>query len=76
MPNRSARALCALFLVALASGGCSTHGVTNAFWEKFGYEKRDLLVSDVKKARDSQNAAKEEIKTTMQRFKEVTGFQG
>jgi hypothetical protein len=30
-----------------------------AMKEKFGIEKRDILVSDVEKARDSQEAAKE-----------------
>lgn len=62
----------ALFLAS--AGGCKS--ASNAFWEKMGYEKRDLLVSDVRKARDEQGKAKEEIKTTLQRFKEVTGFQG
>ena len=52
--------------------GCSA----NTLWRKMGYENRELLVSDVKEARDEQNKAKEEIKTTMERFKEVTGFQG
>ena len=74
MPIQSARLLCALCLLAVTGTGCKS--ASNAFWEKMGYEKRELLVSDVKKARDAQNAAKEEIKTTMQRFKEVTGFQG
>lgn len=75
MPNESARLLCAFGLLLAFSGtGCKS--ASNAFWEKMGYEKRELLVSDVKKARDAQNDAKEEIKTTMQRFKEVTGFQG
>src|SRR4051794_31212218 len=54
--------------------GCAT---TNyAFWQKFGYEKRDILVSRVEKARDAQNDAKEEFKTTFQKFKELTNFQG
>lgn len=62
--------LIALLLVAPALVGC------NSMWEAMGYEKRELLVSDVKEARDEQNKAKEEIKTTMQAFKEVTNFQG
>lgn len=70
----SVRLLCAACLLACCGTGCKS--ASNAFWEKMGYEKRELLVSDVKKARDAQNDAKEEIKTTMQRFKEVTGFQG
>jgi hypothetical protein len=64
-----------LCLVAVG-GGAGCHSASNSFWGMMGYEKRDLLVSDVKKARDSQNVAKAEIQTTMQRFKEVTGFQG
>ena len=74
MPIQSAGVLCAVCLLAFVGTGCKS--ASNAFWEKMGYEKRELLVSDVKKARDAQNDAKEEIKTTMQRFKEVTGFQG
>src|SRR3954464_7280462 len=61
-------------LCAVALIGCAT---TNyAFWQKFGYEKRDILVSRVEKARDAQNEAKEEFKTTFQKFKELTNFQG
>jgi hypothetical protein len=41
-----------------------------------GWEKRDILVDRVEDARDAQESAKEEIKTTMQRFQELTGFQG
>lgn len=63
-------------LSALAACGTGCHSAGNKMWEMVGYEKRDLLVSDVKKARDAQNDAKVQIQTTMQRFKEVTGFQG
>jgi chromosome segregation ATPase len=63
-------------LFVLAAGGTGCKSASNAFWGAMGYEKRDLLVSDVKKARDAQNDAKVQIQTTMQRFKEVTGFQG
>jgi len=58
---------------ALAVGCASAN---YAFWDKFGYEKRDILVSRVEKARDAQNEAKEEFKTTFQKFKELTNFQG
>src|SRR5262245_60608039 len=61
-----------VLLVAIA--GCSS---TNYyFWNKFGYEKRDILVSRVEKARDAQAEAKEEFKTTFQKFQELTNFQG
>jgi hypothetical protein len=65
-----AAALTLLFLLA----GCQN--TYYKAWEKLGYEKRDILVSRVVKARDDQQAAKEQIKTTLQQFQEVTGFQG
>ncbi len=54
--------------------GCSStyYGI----WQKFGYEKRDILVSRVEKARDAQKDAKEEFKTTFQKFQDLTHFQG
>jgi hypothetical protein len=45
-------------------------------WEKLGYEKRDLLVGEVEDAKAAQEKAKEQFKTTMQRFQELTNFQG
>ena len=54
--------------------GCNS--VYYKTWEKLGYEKRDLLVSEVEDAKESQEKAKEQFKTTMQRFQELTNFQG
>ena len=54
--------------------GCSK--AYYGMWEKFGYEKRDLLVGEVEDAKESQEKAKEQFKTTLQRFQEVTNFQG
>ena len=45
-------------------------------WEKFGYEKRHLLVSEVEDAKQSQEKAKEQFQTTLQRFQELTKFEG
>jgi Protein of unknown function (DUF2959). len=42
----------------------------------FGKEKRDILVSRVKDSKKEQQQAKEQIKTTMEKFQELTGFQG
>jgi len=42
----------------------------------FGKEKRDILVSRVKDSKKDQQEAKEQIKTTMESFQELTGFQG
>ena len=36
--------------------------------EKMGYHKRDLMVSDVEKARDAQQEAKEQFKSALDRF--------
>ena len=45
-------------------------------WSKLGYEKRDILVGEVEDAKKGQEKAKEQFKTTLQRFQEITGFQG
>lgn len=44
--------------------------------EKLGREKRDILVSRVKGSKKDQQQAKEQIKTTVESFQELTGFQG
>ena len=41
-----------------------------------GKQKRDILISRVKDARKDQEQTKEQIKTTMESFQELTGFQG
>src|SRR6478672_6115615 len=65
-------------VVALAFVSCAD-GCKSAYYgmmAKFGKEKRDILVTRVKDARNEQDAAKEQFKTTLQKFQEVTGFQG
>ena len=44
--------------------------------EKMGYHKRDLMVSDVEKARDAQQEAKEQFKSALDRFTTVLNFKG
>jgi len=39
--------------------------------EKFGYEKRDILVDRVEDARDSQNDAQETFRSSLERFQSV-----
>ena len=73
MLARSMRLLIGMLLLALV-GGCST--AYYSIWQKLGYEKRDILVSRVKNARDDENSAKEQFKTTLQKFQEVTHFNG
>lgn len=64
-------ALC-LPLILLSS--CS--GVYYNAMEKIGYAKRDILVSRVKKAKESQIEAKEEFKTALDAFIATTHYKG
>ena len=49
---------------------------TTTAWEKLGYAKRDILVSRVEKARDTQTEAKQQFASTLDQFKALTGFNG
>jgi hypothetical protein len=44
--------------------------------EKFGKEKRDILVQRVKDTKKDQEQTKQQIQTTMEKFQQLTGFQG
>jgi hypothetical protein len=63
-----------LALVALLFASCST--AYYAGLEKVGIHKRDLLVSRVKKAKNSQIDAKEEFESALDEFIAVTDYQG
>ncbi len=63
--------VCALLFLSL--------GCTRTYYKAMatlGKEKRDILVSRVKESKKDQQQAKEQIKTTMESFQELTGFQG
>jgi Protein of unknown function (DUF2959) len=66
--------LIALGVMIAALGGC-TRSYYKAM-KTFGKEKRDILVSRVKDSKKDQQQAKEQIKTTMESFQALTGFQG
>jgi chromosome segregation ATPase len=66
------RALLALAVLLLAS--CQT--AYYAALEKLGYPKRDLLVSRVQQARDSQQEAKEQFQSALEHFSAVVHFRG
>ncbi len=58
---------------------CSIISCSSAYYatmEKFGYQKRDLLVSRVGDARDEQEEAKEVFVSALERFSEVVKFDG
>jgi hypothetical protein len=64
--------LLALAMPVLAS--CQT--AYYATMEKLGYPKRALLVSRVQQARDSQQAAKEQFQSALERFRAVVNVHG
>ena len=64
---------------AVMASLCLLGGCTRSYYKAmrtFGKEKRDILISRVKDSKKDQQAAKEQIKTTMESFQELTGFQG
>lgn len=67
-------ALLLLSVTLLVQTGCNS--MYYATMETFGVEKRDILVDRVEDARDAQEDAKEQFKTTLERFKELTGADG
>jgi hypothetical protein len=66
--------LLALFLPLLLLGGCAKtyYGAMH----KLGKEKRDILVKRIEDGRKDEEKAKEQFKTTLEAFQEVTNFQG
>ena len=63
-----------LVLGLFLSFGCQS--AYYAGMEKMGYHKRDLMVSDVEKARDAQQEAKEQFKSALDRFTSVLNVKG
>ena len=65
--------------VAVGIAVVALSGCTRSYYKAmktFGKEKRDILVSRVKDSKKDQQEAKEQIKTTMESFQALTGFQG
>lgn len=55
---------------------CSCATVYYGTMEKFGYEKRDIMVGRVKDARTAQSDAKDQFKDALARFSEVVDVKG
>ena len=73
--RRSPLALAAfIVLTAVAASSCDSWYYKTM--KKFGMEKRDILVKRVKDARESQEEAKAEFKTALERFKSVIDVDG
>jgi predicted nucleic acid-binding Zn-ribbon protein len=63
-----------VLMVLVLTVGCQS--VYYSAMETFGRHKRDILVDRVEKARDSQEAAKDQFQSALERFSEVLGYQG
>ena len=61
-------------LLALTLTGCNS--VYYKTMKTLGKEKRDILVKRIKDTKKDQEETKERLKTTMESFQELTGFQG
>lgn len=70
------RMITAIGVIAALSflSGCQTAYYRTM--EKFGYEKRDILVKRVDNAREAQQEAKKQFESALQQFIAVTNFEG
>ncbi|HZK81318.1 MAG TPA: DUF2959 family protein [Humisphaera sp.] len=61
-------------VLALSLCGCGS--MIDFTKQEMGYPKREILVSNVKTARNDEDAAKQQFQTTLQQFQAVTHFNG
>jgi Protein of unknown function (DUF2959) len=73
-PTRKPAALALLLAATLTLAGCNT--IFYKTMRTLGKEKRDILVARVKDAKKDQEQTKEKLKTTMENFQALTGFDG
>jgi Protein of unknown function (DUF2959) len=65
---------CPIVVAAATIPGCDR--MYYKTMKKFGVEKRDILVKRVRDARKSQEEAKEEFKTALEKFKDLVDVEG
>ena len=64
----------AILFIALALTGCTS--LYYDAMEKIGKEKRDILLQRIVAGKKDQEEAKKQIKTTLEAFRDLTGFDG
>ncbi len=64
----------ATLFIALALTGCTS--LYYDAMEKIGKEKRDILLQRIVAGKKDQEEAKKQIKTTLEAFRDLTGFDG
>ncbi len=77
--HQNANLLSRLLFGLMLATSMSFLGCQSAYYdamEKMGYHKRDLMVSDVEKARDAQQEAKEQFKSALDRFTHTLNIKG
>jgi hypothetical protein len=77
MPHR--RSTLSAVFVALLAIGLSASGCDRLYYgtmQKFGLEKRDILVKRVRDARKAQQDAKEEFQSALDKFRSVLDVEG
>lgn len=65
-----------LLWVSLLLAVSACQGVKYRALEKFGVEKRDILVDRVEEARDSQSAAREQFTSALDQFRSLVAIEG
>ena len=65
-----------LFAMPLLGGCAAGREIYYNAWSKLGQERRDIFVSRVKNARVAENDAKEDFRTTLEKFQDITGAKG
>ncbi|WP_320006909.1 DUF2959 domain-containing protein [Maridesulfovibrio sp.] len=63
-------------IIAMTLGLAGCQSAYYKTMESFGYHKRDILVSNVEKAQESQEEASEQFKSALEKFSALTGFHG
>lgn len=71
-----AHTICLVLICSALVSGAGCRKVYYQTMEKFGYEKRDLLVDRVDEAREAQEEAKVQFESALEQFMALTNFDG
>ena len=66
----------AVTVLSLLPGCAASREIYYNAWSKVGQDRRDIFVSRVKSARGAENDAKEDFRTTLEKFQDIAGAKG
>ena len=72
--NRTSSLTVTVAILLLTCGCSTTRKYYYNAWEKFGYDKRERLVDNVKEARQEQVEAKKQFASALEEFKSVVNY--